>query len=59
MRMWEIRENDDYRFGRRSHYDREHESADKSYEEGYDQGYTDGYSKAMKETFYPERRGMR
>ena len=67
--MWEIRENEDYRFGRRDGFGmKDH---DKSYEEGYKHGYEDGYSKAMKETFYSherssyredpysERRGMR
>lgn len=64
MKMWEIRENDDYRFGRKGSYGmRDH---DKSFEEGYEQGYEDGYSKAMKDTFYShekesfgEKRGMR
>lgn len=50
MKMWEIRENDDYRFGRRGNFGmKEH---DKSYEEGYEHGFEDGYSKAMKDTFY-------
>lgn len=68
MKMWEIRENDDYRFGRRDHFGMK--DSDKSYEEGYKHGFEDGYSKAMKETFYSherdsyrepygERRGMR
>lgn len=66
MKMWEIRENDDYRFGRRGSYGmRDHN--DKSFEEGYECGFEDGYSKAMKDTFYSheekdsygERRGMR
>lgn len=67
--MWEIRENEDYRFGRRDGFGMK--DYDKSYEEGYKHGYEDGYSKAMKETFYSherssyredpysERRGMR
>ena len=66
MKLWEIREHDDYRFGRRGHYGMKDSESDKSYEEGYEHGYEDGYSKAMKDTFYShqrdsygERRGMR
>lgn len=49
MRMWEIRENDEYRYGRRGHSDMRDD--DMSYDEAYEKGFEDGYAKAMKEVY--------
>ena len=57
MKMWEIRENDEYRHGHRGMRDRD--DYEDSYEEGYERGYKDGYSKAMRETFYYEEKDSR
>lgn len=61
MRMWEIRENESSRYGRRGGTSsasgmRSYKSD--LYEEGYECGFEEGYEKAMKEMehSYDERR---
>lgn len=59
--MWEIRENDDFRYGRKGSSGMSGMRGYKndSYEEGYECGFEEGYAKAMKEVehSYNERRG--
>ena len=52
--MWEIRENDGSKYGRRMGMRDE-----KSLEEAYDCGYEDGYEAAMEEFKYGERSSYR
>lgn len=60
MRMWEIRENSDSRYGRKdsSGMSGMRGYKDDSYDDAYDCGFEDGYNKAMKEMrhSYGERR---
>ena len=53
-RMWEIREHDGSRYGRKMGM-----RDDKSVEEAYECGYEDGYEAAMEETKYGERSSYR
>ena len=64
--MWEIRENDDYRFGRRGGMMGYKDPEEAAYYEGYKCGYDEGFAKAMKESYsygekssYGEKRMMR
>lgn len=52
MRMWEIRENDSYKYGRRGSMSGMIDSEEKAYQEGYECGFEEGYDKAMKEAAY-------
>ena len=52
MRMWEIRENDSYKYGRRGSMSGMRDSEEKAYQEGYECGFEEGYNKAMKEAEY-------
>lgn len=61
MKMWEIREDDSYKDGRRSDYRGGYRFGRRGsmgmkdsdeFEEGYELGFEEGYAKAMKDTFY-------
>lgn len=55
--MWEIRENEGFKYGHRKNYGMRHIEVDEAYECGYE----DGYREAMKEAekHFGERRSMR